>query len=219
MLCRCNSGPCVHHKVVRRNSRLACLSGKRQRGQHPSRPPPIIGHEEDRNPLGLGPRDTRSITGVPDHFPDTSPQGVTDHFACAASNGRSSRFKSWCGHHFIFPCEVKEPVGLLSRLSWCESMWGSHFQRSTSGIDEETVLKTAALSKASRVRFSGAPPYSFPLRSSTAEQPADNRQTVERHHAEGPFYAGWLRKMSGGLKTRTGWRATNSSDHFMASSM
>jgi hypothetical protein len=36
------------------------------------------------------------------------------------------------------------------------------------------------------VQFSGAPPISF-LCSSTAEQPVDNRQTVERHHAEGPL--------------------------------
>jgi len=27
------------------------------------------------------------------------------------------------------------------------------------------------------------------------------------------FHAGWLRQMSGGLKLRRGWRATNSSDH------
>lgn len=56
-----------------------------------------------------------------------------------------------------------------------------------------------------------------PLCSSTTEQPVDNRQTVENHHAEGPFLlinAGWLRQMSGGLKIRKGWRATNSSDHF-----
>jgi hypothetical protein len=55
----------------------------------------------------------------------------------------------------------------------------------------------------------------LPLRSSTAEQPVDNRQTVERNHAEGPIYnAGWLRQMSGGLKIRRGWRDTNSSDPF-----
>ena len=39
--------------------------------------------------------------------------------------------------------------------------------------------------KASRVRFSGAPPISS-LRSSTAEHPPDKRETVARHHAEGP---------------------------------
>ena len=27
-----------------------------------------LGYEEDRNPLGLEPRDTRGGTGVPDHF-------------------------------------------------------------------------------------------------------------------------------------------------------
>jgi len=27
-----------------------------------------LGHEEDINPLGLEPRDTRGGTGVPDHF-------------------------------------------------------------------------------------------------------------------------------------------------------
>ena len=39
---------------------------------------------------------------------------------------------------------------------------------------------------------------------------------MERHHAEGLSFinAGWLRQMSGGLKLRKGWRATNSSDHF-----
>jgi hypothetical protein len=63
--------------------------------------------------------------------------------------------------------------------------------------------------------------FSLSLCSSTAEQPVDNRQTVERHHAEGPFltYAGWLRQMSGGLKIRRGWRATNSSGHFIAALM
>ena len=33
------------------------------------------------------------------------------------------------------------------------------------------------------------------------------------------FIAGWLRQMSGGLKIRRGWRATNSSDHFIAALM
>jgi len=62
--------------------------------------------------------------------------------------------------------------------------------------------------KASRVRFSGAPPFLqcgavvstassksaetagphfSSLRSSTAEHPPDKRETVEHHHAEGPF--------------------------------
>lgn len=71
-----------------------------------------------------------------------------------------------------------------------------------------------------------------PLRSSTAEHPADNRKTVERHHAEGPFQggatfqvasskpeacptiAGWLRQMSGGLKIRRGWCDTSSGGQF-----
>lgn len=53
------------------------------------------------------------------------------------------------------------------------------------------------------------------LRSSTAEHPPDKRETVARHHAEGPFpNTGWLRQMSSGLKPRSGWRATNSSGHF-----
>lgn len=51
------------------------------------------------------------------------------------------------------------------------------------------------------------------LRSSTAEHSPDKRETVERHHAEGPN-AGWLRQMSGGLKIRTGGRATHSSGQF-----
>jgi len=51
----------------KRNSRLACLSSRRQRGQHPSGSP-FIGHEEDSNPPGLGPGDTRGRTEVSDHF-------------------------------------------------------------------------------------------------------------------------------------------------------
>ena len=110
--------------------------------------------------------------------------------------------------------------------------------RSTSGIDEETVSKTAAprigvqsatvsaiahhfsrgahLAWPQERQFSGAPPIHSSLCSSTAEHSPDKRETVERHHAEGPFpfFAGWLRQMSGGLKTRRGWRATNSSGHF-----
>ena len=117
------------------------------------------------------------------------------------------------------PCAIAQHDAKPNCLAEGNPSWGANRQRSTSGIDEETVLKTAAPDKASRVRFSGAPPF-FILRSSTAEQPADNRQTVERHHAEGPFsiFAGWLRQMSGGPKTRRGWRDTNSSDHFMQSS-
>ena len=88
-------------------------------------------------------------------------------------------------------------------------------QRSTSGIDEETVLKTAAPRKGVQSAILWCSAIFHP---SIAEQPVDNRQTVERHHAEGPFYpnAGWLRQMSGGLKIRRGWRATNSSDQFQA---
>lgn len=121
-------------------------------------------------------------------------------------------------HHFRLPREVKQPVGLLSRSSWCESTPGSQFQRSTSGIDEETVSKTAAprIGVQSAILWCSA--FSS-LRSSTAEHPPDKRETVARHHAEGPFYAGWLRQMSGGLKPRSGWRATNSSDHFIAALM
>jgi hypothetical protein len=33
-----------------------------------------LGHEEDINPLGLEPRDTRGSTGVPDHFSQVSKQ-------------------------------------------------------------------------------------------------------------------------------------------------
>lgn len=117
-------------------------------------------------------------------------------------------------------------------------MLGSQSQRSTSGIDEETVLKTAAPRKGvqsailwcsailkvaqtwSLYGVRAASLYHFLLRSSTAEQPVDNRQTVERHHAEGPlFIAGWLRQMSGGPKTRRGWRDSNSGGHFMQSSL
>ena len=36
---------------------------------------PSTGHEEDINPLGLEPRDTRGGTGVPDHF---SPRSSAD---------------------------------------------------------------------------------------------------------------------------------------------
>ena len=54
----------------KRNSRLACLSSRRQRGQHPSGSP-FIGHEEDSNPPGLGPGDTRGSTEVPDQFPNS----------------------------------------------------------------------------------------------------------------------------------------------------
>lgn len=64
---------------------------------------------------------------------------------------------------------------------------GAIFQRSTSGIDEETVSKTAAppIGVQSAILWCSA---NFTLRSSTAEQPPDKRQTVERHHAEGPFH-------------------------------
>ena len=116
-------------------------------------------------------------------------------------------------------------------------MWAPILIRSTSGIDEETVPKTAALpiSVQSAILWCSAnftnvvqssglhlqtqprrPNHILSLSSSTAEHSVDNRKTVERHHAEGPFYpnAGWLRQMSGGLKIRRGWRATNSSDLF-----
>ena len=60
----------TNRAIRKRNSRLACLSSRRQRGQHPSGSP-FCGHEEDSNPPGLGPGDTRGRTEVPDHFPTT----------------------------------------------------------------------------------------------------------------------------------------------------
>lgn len=77
-----------------------------------------------------------------------------------------------------FPGEVKEPVGLLSRSSWCESMLGSHFYWSTSGIDEDTVSKTAAPLQASRVRFSGAPPVYWLRRQGVVKHRQDGQGSV-----------------------------------------
>lgn len=66
--------PSPTNSTRKRNSRLACLSSRRQRGQHPSGSP-FRGHEEDSNPPGLGPGDTRGRTEVPDHFlPVAQPQ-------------------------------------------------------------------------------------------------------------------------------------------------
>jgi hypothetical protein len=63
---------------------------------------------------------------------------------------------------------------------------GTFSKRSTSGIDEETVSKTAAPRKGVQSAILWCSAISS-LCSSTAEQPVDNRQTVERHHAEGPL--------------------------------
>jgi hypothetical protein len=140
-------------------------------------------------------------------------------------------------HHFKIPGEVKEPVGLLSRSSWCESMPGSQFQRPQGVTALHTPLVTAVVPGAIgrfatyadrlcveycaiahgvpgagtffktehvRHRRGNGPenrcaPQRRPecdslvlrhfssLRSSTAEHSVDNRKTVERHHAEGPF--------------------------------
>jgi hypothetical protein len=66
--------PSPTNSTRKRNSRLACLSSRRQRGQHPSGSP-FRGHEEDSNPPGLGPGDTRGRTEVPDHsLPVAQPQ-------------------------------------------------------------------------------------------------------------------------------------------------
>ena len=46
----------------------------------------------------------------------------------------------------------------------------------------------AVLWTASAIAAETAEPISS-LRSSTAEHSVDNRKTVERHHAEGPFYS------------------------------
>ena len=109
--------------------------------------------------------------------------------ARTASDGGGSRFESWCGHPFIKTEHVRHRRG--------------------NGPENRCAPK------ASRVRFSGAPPIST-LRSSTAEHSPDKRETVERHHAEGPFLfiSGWLRQMSGGPKIRRGGRATHSSGQF-----
>ena len=57
-----------HFGAVAQVTKSARLSSGRLREQRPSAPPFFFGYEEERNPPGLGPGDTRSITEVPDHF-------------------------------------------------------------------------------------------------------------------------------------------------------
>lgn len=133
----------------------------------------------------------RSLTAWPEAIhagePVSTPASCNS-IAYAASNGRDSRCKSWCGHHSTEHVRHRRGNGPENRCApqrrpECDSLVLRHYSS---------------------------------LSSSTAEHSVDNRKTVERHHAEGPFYpnAGWLRQMSGGLKIRRGWRATNSSDQF-----
>ena len=67
--------------------------------------------------------------------------------------------------------------------SWCES---TRWSQRSPGRYKLAALVPKTRSGASRRRehYLRTPPFSF--RSSKAERPADNRQTVERHHAEGP---------------------------------
>ena len=50
-------------------------------GAKPIRTATFLGHEEERNPPGLGPGDTRSITGMPDHFQ------LLAHWCNSSTNG------------------------------------------------------------------------------------------------------------------------------------
>ena len=55
-----------------------------------------------------------------------SRRGTADSPPCQGGDSRSITDRD---RHFrtTFPCEVKQPSGLLSRVSSCESMWGSQF--------------------------------------------------------------------------------------------
>ena len=102
-----------------------------------------LGHEEDSNPRRLGRRDTRSVTGVPDHLPPRSsgdPEPATSNDVVAGAIPAAGRFPR---------CRNSSRARLLIR---CRRRVGASptlgaISRSTSGIDEETVPKTAAPSR------------------------------------------------------------------------
>ena len=112
--------------------------------------------------------------------PVSCPQGVIE-YAYAASNGRGSRCESWCGHLLKEHVRHRRGNGPENRCAplkrpECDCLFRGH-----------TKCAERPNDALSRQAFSGAPPIFSSLSSSTAEPPADNRQTVEHHHAEGPF--------------------------------
>lgn len=123
---------------------------------------------------------------MPDHFPKSCPQGVTESL-----------------HAPLLTVEVpgsNPGVGAISKTEHVRHRRGN-------GPENRCAHKASRVQRLARWRLiyvaeriwhsrrsgNSLVLHQFPsLRSSTAEHPPDKRETVERHHAEGPFSKRWM---------------------------